>query len=110
MKANNLIKIGFLLSSEDLLIKNAISPCYFYICNILKRIDEKEDLEENFYLMLVERSIISFYKQFSEKRELSNYFNLLEKMLITNCSCEKVIEYKRIFEDMKKRCVAENTK
>ncbi|WP_455667283.1 hypothetical protein [Phocaeicola sp.] len=102
MKENNLLEVKFIISDENILLKKAISPEYFLISNILERINNREDIEDCFYLMLIERSILSFCKSFSKKQELSHYIDLLKKMLDTNCTFEKVIEYKYIFENMKK--------
>lgn len=102
MKENILLEVELILSNEEKILKSAISPEYFSIVNILERIDNRENLEDCFYLMLVERSILSFYKHFSKNQELSCYIDLLRNLLNANCTFEKVIEYKYIFEKMKK--------
>lgn len=110
MEEKNLLKVKFIISSEKRLLKRSISPEYFSISNILKRIDTREDLEDCFYLMLVERSILSFCEHFSENQKLSCYVDLLRTLLKTNCTFEKVIEYKHIFVNMKNIYVFDSTK
>ncbi len=102
MKENDWAKIENVLSDDKSLTENAIPSEYFSICNILKGIENNDNIEECFYLAKIEASIISFCTRFKGNKKLELFINRIESTLSSNITLDLVSEYKRLFENMQR--------